>query len=172
MNSELQKYLDVIKNYLVDTDNKSSIYLLEKLIYRAEQTQEYEQSLINTLAKFDTIAFRKFCEPIAFYWKSLDCANAVDGIDSAIANCGDFNINNIALKTIYLVYETDRWITTKSKRLIGNNVNLCCLIDNLKRLDPCLKTEDIESLNNICQTQNKDINYLIETLDINEIDLN
>ena len=77
-------------------------------------------------------------------------------------------------KTYVLVYTSDAWHTNASKTVIGLFSSIDTSISNIKTY---IKTEDLEPLNSddernlfvLNQTQGRDVNFIIESITLNQL---
>jgi hypothetical protein len=65
------------------------------------------------------------------------------------------------MKTVYLVYQSDRWHSTASKVLFGVFKSKERAIKAVSKEDKSLDISDITALSCFDQTQNRDNNYLL-----------
>ncbi len=78
------------------------------------------------------------------------------------------------MKKIFLLFYTDQWNSTESKRIIAATtshdkaVKMINIYIGAENDDP-LGEDDLDNLNRINQTQGREINYLIEEITVNQL---
>jgi hypothetical protein len=70
------------------------------------------------------------------------------------------------MKTVFILSTCDAWHTYSSFRTVGAFSTLKALVRYLKKYDKITEW-DIEMLSTIGQTQCRNVNYFIESLDVN-----